>query len=401
MIAEPTADRRYRDHGPKTSERSPHRTSSEERGRGHSHESGKTFSALIDLVIVSVLVGLALTGCATSPPEEDMPEPEPVSSSPDEIVLDARLLAGNNDFESASSMLEDLLEHDRNNIEAMKLLASIYTAMGRNEEASAKWERMAVLDPSDPDATYEAAVILARNKDWQGVRSSVLAAERAGAAETRHYLLIGEADIELGYRQEAEKYLERTPGSERSNLLLGKLFYSQGMMGRAENHFSETLRYNPDNYSAHLHMGWLKYSSGELNKALRHYKRAIEVRPEDPIATLSLAALLEKMNRIDDSINYLKKALSFTRTPKDKRKEAYNSLSRLLVEREEYADAISVIRKGLEEFPESGGLHYQWGELLLRNGRKSEAAGKYKIAAEDPAWKELALRRLYSIQGNR
>ena len=84
--------------------------------------------------------------------------------------------------------------------------------------------------------------------------------------------------------------------------------------------------------------------------------------------------------------------------PKDEKRKAYNSLSRLLVQRNRPADAIAVIKRGISEFPSSGGLHYQWGEALLKMGNKREAKERFKQAARDSAWREIALRRMHSIR---
>ena len=50
------------------------------------------------------------------------------------------------------------------------------------------------------------------------------------------------------------------------------------------------------------------------------------------------------------------------------------------------------------EFSTAGGLYFYWGEALLKQGRKAEAKEKYKLAAEDPKWKDSALKRFHSIK---
>ncbi|UCF05649.1 MAG: tetratricopeptide repeat protein [bacterium] len=351
------------------------------------------------LPLVLLIAALVLAGCAGAPPERKPPaaEPPPAARPAVEVIADAEVLAQNNRYDTAATILEELIAREGDNLEAMKLLAAVYAAMGRKRDAVSTWERIAVLDPSDPDAAYEVGISLARKKDWTALRSRMLAAETAGAADARHHLLIGEADLELGYYGEAERYLARATGMARATYLLGKLYYEQGRLAEAEAKFDEVLQKDPDNFSAHLHLGWLHFKKGNKKKALTHYTRAVGLDPEEPLARLSLAALYDELGRSGEAIKHFQTALSLRRIPRSEKKKALNSLSRLLVEGSRTQEAITVIRKGLEEFPNAGGLYFQWGEALLKEGRKTEAKDKYKKAAEDPVWREIALRRIHTI----
>lgn len=349
--------------------------------------------------IVSLLLIVLLAGCAGTPKKEEMPEPEPApSSGAAGVIAEAELFASNNDFESASSILEDLLDEEGQNIEALRLLASIYAAMGRKDQSASLWKEISVLDPTDSEAAYEVGVSLMRKGEWETLRSKMRSAEMSGAADSRHYLLLGEADLELGYKSEAEKYLLKATDRERARYLLGKLYYEQGKLSEAENRFKEVLQSNPDNYSAHLHLGWLYFSRKDNQRALEHYTRAVELNPGDPLSSLSLAALLEEMKKYDEAISHYRDGLALPGIPRSEKKKAYNSFSRLLVQRGRTDEAVSTIKAGLAEFPDAGGLYFQWGEVLLGMGKKAEALEKYKRAANDPVWKKVALKRIYSIQ---
>jgi tetratricopeptide (TPR) repeat protein len=278
------------------------------------------------------------------------------------------------------------------------MLAKVYGNLGKRDASADAWSRVAMLDPTDADASYEVGTILARKGDWSGVRSKMLAAEAAGAADSRHFLLIGEADTELRYWTEAETYLKRAGDLERGRYLLGALYYDRGKPTKARAEFEKVIEMNPDNNSAHLHLGWIHYNDGDLKRALHHYREAIRVEPKEPLAQLSLAALLAEMKRPGEAITHYRTALSLDGIPRSERKKAYNSLSRLLVEGNMLRDAVAVIEEGLAEFASSGGLYYQWGEALLKSGKPHEAREKYKAAAQDPIWREIALRKLHSIE---
>lgn len=364
------------------------------------NDTGGAFHRVRGVTILLICVALLGGGCAKRPEKAAPPAAEqpPTPPTADAVIVDAELRAANNDLEGAAAMLEDLLERDRNNIDALRLLAGLYSTMGKGAASAALWERVAMLDPTDPDAAYQVGTKLARTGKWRALRSSMLAADAAGTADGRHYLLLGEADKKLGYRAEAETYLKRAGNLERARYLLGSLYYEQGKLSLARKAFEDVIAHNPGNYSAHLHLGWIRYNDGAHRAALRHYRRAIRAAPDEPLARLSMAALLDEMNRPREAIEHYREALARGGIPRSERRKAYNSLSRLLVGGGMLADAKTVIEEGLAEFPDAGGLYFQWGEALLKSGKPGEARDKFKAAARDPLWRKVALRRLHSIE---
>ncbi len=348
------------------------------------------------VVLAAVLV---LSGCAPAPPEmKEAVRVAPDAPSAEEVIVDAEAKAQSNRLDEAASMLEELVEREETNTTALRLLANVYSALGLREKSTETWQRIALIEPYDPDAAYETALADARRGDWTAARSKMIALETAGKAEGRHFLLLGEADLELGQKGEAKEYLKRAKGESRAHYLLGTIYYGEGNYDRAAAEFETVLESDPHNPSAHLHMGWLAYRDGDNRRALRHYREAVRLNPGDPLPALSLAGLLEEMKRDDEAIEHYRDALSLPGIPPEEKRKAYNSFSRLLVEGGRLDEAERVIARGLGEFPNSGGLYYQWGMLLLKRGDRAGAIEKLKTASRDPVWKEAALRRIGSIR---
>ena len=354
---------------------------------------------LLRYAIALILAPVLFYGCAQTPPEtESAARMEPDAPSAEEVIIDAEAKAQNNQLEEAASMLEELVERENTNTAALRLLAGVYAALGLREQSTETWAQVALIEPYDPDAAYETAIADARKGDWLMVRSKMIALESAGKAESRHFLLLGEAALELGQRSEAKVYLEKAKGETRAHFILGTLYYREGKNERAAEEFEAVLHSDPDNPSAHLHIGWLAYRRGEHRKALQHYREAVRLNPGDPLPGLSLAGLLEEMKRNGDAIEHYRDALSLPNIPREEKRKAYNSFCRLLVEARMFDEAERSIQRGLQEFPGSGGLHYQWGMLLIERGNRKGAVEKLKRAARDPLWKEAALRRINSIR---
>jgi tetratricopeptide (TPR) repeat protein len=257
---------------------------------------------------------------------------------------------------------------------------------------------VAYLDPYDPDAAYEIGTTMAKKEDWEEVRTLMVSLDTAGKADARHYLLAGQADLELGYRTEAEKYLLKAGDLELAQSLLGGLYYDRGDLDNAEKAFLKSLDMNSSNYTANLHMGYIRYHEKKYRGAIQYYGGAHTAAPSDPLACLSLAAAYEKSGDRSSAIEYYRKGLSLKGIDPSERKKVYTTTSRLLLETGQLDEVGKFASTGVGEFSAAGGLYFYWGEALLKQGRKSEAKEKYKKAAEDPQWKDSALKRFHSIR---
>lgn len=352
----------------------------------------------METIVITISIAI-LAGCAgTPPPLETVPEAEPDTPDTEAIILEAEAMAQSAQLEEAATILEELVEREQTNTTAMRLLANVYAALGLKAKSTETWTQIAALAPNDPDAAYETGIAMAKGGDWQSLRSKMLFLESSGKIEQRHYLLLGEADLELGYKSEAELYLMKAAGETRAHYLLGQLYYDRGKLEKAETEFETVLRSDPDNYSVRLHLGWLSYKKGEKKRALDHYRAAVRLNPADPLSALSLAGLLEEMDQRGKAIEHYSDALSLPNIPREEKRKAYNSLCRLLVETKRYPRAKEIIERGLGEFPDSGGLYYQWGIVLLAEGSKEKAKEKLRVAAKDPVWRETALQRIHTIR---
>jgi len=357
-----------------------------------------TFRFLSAALVVAAATVL-IAGCGGVPPDQPPAEAEPESAAPPQpVLMDAEVAAKAGDYDAAISIIQEILSGNTDDIEALRLLARVQATSGDRSGSAGTWERIAYLDPYDPDAAYEVGTSMARKGDWEAVRTRMITLDAAGKAGTRHYLLAGQADLELGYRTEAEKYLLKAGDLELAQSLLGKLYYDRGNLDDAESAFLKALDMNGSNYTANLHMGYIRYSRRKYRSAIRYYTAAHTAEPADPLACLSLAAAFEKSGDRASAIEYYRKGLGLEGIASSERRKVYTTTARLLLESGHTDEVETLARTGLREFSKAGGLYFYWGEALLKQGRKSEAKEKYKMAATDPQWKDPALKRFHSIR---
>ena len=349
--------------------------------------------------LIAVATVVMIAGCGGAPPEQPPAEAEPGAAAPPQpILMDAEVAAKAGDYDAAISIIQDILSGNTDDIEALRLFARVQSASGDRSGSADTWGRVANLDPYDPDAAYEVGTSMARKGNWEKVRTRMISLDAAGKADARHYLLAGQADLELGYRTEAEKYLLKAGDLELAQSLLGKLYYDRGDLDNAEKAFLRALDMNGSNYTANLHIGYIRYHERKYRGAIRHYTAAHRAEPSDPMACLSLAAAFEKSGDRASAIECYRKGLGLEGVAASERKKVYTTTARLLLESGQTDEVENFAAAGVRELSTAGGLYFYWGEALLKQGRKTEAKEKYKKAAEDPQWKDPALKRFHSVR---
>ena len=361
--------------------------------------SGGRYTRMTALLLLAAAAAVMIEGCGGAPPEQPPVETEPEpATAPQPVLMDAEVAAKAGDYDTAISIIREILSGNTDDIEALRLLARVQSASGDRSGSAGTWKRIADLDPYDPDAAYEVGSSMAKKGDWEEVRTRMVSLDTAGKADARHFLLAGQADLELGYRTEAEQYLLKAGDLELAQSLLGKLYYDRGDLNSAEDAFSKALTMDSSNYTANLHMGYIKYHEKKYRGAVRYYTAAHQSELSDPMACLSLAAAYEKSGDRTSALEYYRKGLAMKGIDLSERKKVYTTTARLLVETGQYDEVGKLASTGAGEFSSAGGLYFYWGEALLKQGRKTEAKEKYKIAAEDPKWKDSALKRFHSIK---
>ncbi len=357
--------------------------------------------ALAAIAVMAVLAG----GCAG--PRTEKPTPEKGTETEGETapgpsleaaLVTANQLAAEGRLEEADEILERTVLRHPQDTEVLKLMARVQASMGKKESSSRIWLKIHSLDPSDPDAAYEAGSLLADKGEWERLKSKMLSTVETGVADERHCLLLGRALVETGNKRKAEKYLARARDLEMARTMLGEIYYSRRKYSKAEREFRGALDRNPRNYSAHIHLGYIYYKRGRIKSALKHYRRAAEISGDNAHARFSLAAVHKEMGNYESAIENFRKGLDMEGAPQSERKTACATLCRLLLETGKTGEIYSVARKGLKEFPASGALYFYWGMALLRDGYASRAKSKFKEASKDPLWKKAALERFHSIR---
>lgn len=124
-------------------------------------------------------------------------------------------------------------------------------------------------------------------------------------------------------------------------------------------------------------------NKGDYNNALLLLNRAIQIDPKDLDIIKDLAITQYMAGKIDDAENTIKPALE----REDADVPVYQIAAMVYKEQEAIKDLEKLYKKGLKKFPESGPMHYEFGEYLLAKKENAEAIRIWEEGIElDPSY---------------
>ena len=303
-------------------------------------------------------------------------------------LSEARELGMNGKPEEAIRMIRAIIASDPDITDAYFTIGSLYVQEEKYGEAIDSFKQ--VLDRK-PDETF-AAINIARAYEKMG---------RFGEAGSfiRDYLAKGFEEPELTYLagrmafllkkyDEALPYLEKCLSTRTepagTHDILAAIDIVRNDLAGAEENLRLALEANPRLANAHYKLGWIAEKQGRPGDAEAEYLKELAITPKHVKALYNLARIYQASGRPEKEREALEKCLEAD----PKFALAYFYLARLDLERgERYADAIELVRKGIDLKPDPAelGLGYSLlADLYQRTGddaRARECAAKARALA--------------------
>ncbi|MBA2112977.1 hypothetical protein HOV93_01230 [Planctomycetes bacterium FF15] len=130
------------------------------------------------------------------------------------------------------------------------MLAWIYLQADKYKDAKLGAEHALQLEPSETMASNVIAMVYAHYKDWEG-------ASRA-----------------------AEMTLSYDPDDTEALNIRALALRSQGKAGASEEELKRSLQIDAEDATAHANLGWTYLQKGDLHKAETHFREALRINPE-------------------------------------------------------------------------------------------------------------------------
>ena len=204
-------------------------------------------------------------------------------------LLQGMVLIGTKDLEKAEAALQKATELNKNNFDALLLLAQVQNLRGSVDQAVAGYERSIQINPRDVRSYVLLGTLEESRGNWQKAQALYQRALQAEpdypvAANNLAYLLLehgGNPDVALSYAQVARRGMPDTPNSADT---LAWAYYQKGAYELAIDLLEEAVKKVPQNPTYHYHLGLAYLKTNKRAQAKEHLERALQINPKYPHA---------------------------------------------------------------------------------------------------------------------
>ncbi|HSH19464.1 MAG TPA: tetratricopeptide repeat protein, partial [Draconibacterium sp.] len=223
----------------------------------------------------------------------------------------ASIHAGNNDFASATLLLEKATSLNPKNIWYKQMLAQIYQQSQKFEEAAQLYTELLKEDPENQQYLYTKAILLANAQKYEeAINTYRILEKKTGINEQisveiqQLYVANGEVDKAFG---EIEKLIESNPSEPKYYGLLADLYQSQGDSINALKNYNKILEMDPESGFVHFSLANYYLEHKEFEKSFEETKKGFSSKNVELQTKLQLYIMLVS-NREESKISDGKEA---------------------------------------------------------------------------------------------
>jgi tetratricopeptide (TPR) repeat protein len=164
----------------------------------------------------------------------------------------------------------------------------------------------------------------------------------------------------------------------KENNMQGLMSMSHGDWKKAEGHFLDTLKVDPDNYNAHMYLARVYENLKQNTDALEHYKAGIKLKPENPNPYDGLMGIYLDMGLPDNAISTADEAIK-----KGISEEALSgNLGWAYYVKSDLGNAEKYFKLAKERDKKDSTVRNNLGIVYFRQGRYEDALANFKEASE-------------------
>jgi tetratricopeptide (TPR) repeat protein len=183
----------------------------------------------------------------------------------------ANIHASNNDFTSASLLLEKAISINPENKWYKQLLAQIYQQTKKFSEAADIYTELLKSDSENMELLYTKAILLANAQKFdEAIATYTVMEKKAGINEqisvAKQQLFVSAGRVDEAFA-EIEKLIESNPNESKYYGLLADLFQSQGNNEKALENYNKILEMDPDNGFVHFSLANYYITVGDMEKS--------------------------------------------------------------------------------------------------------------------------------------
>jgi arylsulfatase A-like enzyme/tetratricopeptide (TPR) repeat protein len=307
--------------------------------------------ANLDKETVERLAALGYVGAAPSAKASNpsRPQADPKDKLPVFMAVQrAGELMATDEYVPAAEMLESALREEPSMPQALLMLGSCYSELGRRKEAEAQFDRVLKDDPQSVQGLIGMAnVLLAEGQDEAVVtlcKKTLSLDER----NTQAYALLADVYAGRGEPSKALPYLEKAvsiqPKLTQTRLNLAACLIDVKQLPRAQATLEEIVRDYPRFPGAQFNLGVLYEEQGRIPEARTAYAAEVANYPSGFKARFNLGKVLSRTGDWAGSMEQMREVVRIA----PRRPEGYLFLARGLLHESASLDEVqSLIEKGL------------------------------------------------------
>ena len=281
-------------------------------------------------------------------------------------VILARMLQSTGNPVGARAQIEEVLQADETNVDAMKMRAAWLIEEDKPDEAILDLRTVLAEAPRDADIM----TLMAKAHERAGSRD--LAGERYALA------------VEVSMQAPAE------------SLRYAQFLIQEDRIDAAKAVLNEALNRAPENINLIQNLAVLHMQSEEWNEVTRLIwrLRGLETERATAVANGLEADLMLRQERVDETIDFLE---GLAREDDTVSEAALAALVQTKVRAGQVDDAVELVNERLSENPDSAILRYLRAGLHLMKNEREAAAALYRGLLDEAPGHPRVMRRLFAI----
>lgn len=321
-----------------------------------------------------------------------------------EVAAYAGYLVRQERWRQADLLLSPLIESGAAGEDILRLAAQVKLNMGKWDEAQQIADRLDALGSEKATAAHIRGLAYSGKNEFDEAIRSLTEFQQSAPLTLRPMAALVDTYIRAGKRAEAEKFLdsilEMDPKNFHAFLIKGSLHAYYHEMEQAEAAFTTVLNQYPDRIDGYVRLTQVLAQQKEYDRAARVVEQGLQVFPDNLSLNISRAsiqklsgnleqsiatyeALLQRNEKLDVAANNLAMLLVEQGTERGLARAAEvaerfreskiphfkDTLGWVLVLREQYADAIPLLKDASGALPKNGEVQYHLGVAYQRSNK--------------------------------
>ncbi|HEX8948206.1 MAG TPA: XrtA/PEP-CTERM system TPR-repeat protein PrsT [Dissulfurispiraceae bacterium] len=296
-----------------------------------------------------------------------------------EVTGWARALKG--EYAEATDLLKQAVSSPGAKASAAVLLAKVYLKTGGKEAAKAQISEVLRKEPANTDALYLLAGLQTDERNYDGALNTYDLILKGQPSASEAQFKKGMIYIQKKQYDQADaladKLVKGLPNRPQGHALKGvALFYKKNFNDSIAS-LQKSLAIMPT-VNGYYYLGLSHYYKGEFEQAMSQFQRALDLNPSLVQARMLISLILLKQKRTDDAITEVRKVMQ----EHNDNALAHNILGSALMAKGRYEEGMEEFNRALSLDPNLADVHIKKGLFNFNKGKLRDAEHEFMAAVQ-------------------